>query len=365
MKSKSKNRRPKPGAPTLRDVGEDRLVELLTRGLADGGDGVLVGPGDDCAVLDTPPTACSSKPRRRRESVLGTRRAESSGTSSGNKHGKCGADGRSSELVLLFKTDCVVEGVHFAAGTAPSKIGRKALARVLSDLAAMGGRPRTALVTLVLPPELRVAYVRALFGGIRRLAERTGVVVVGGETSSCPTGAPLVCSIAMLGEVDADACVLRSTGRVGDILFVTGRLGGSIRGKHLSFEPRLEEARWLARQFPPTAMMDLSDGLARDLPRLAVASGVGFELETCSLPRNRGCDISSALGDGEDYELLFAMEPETADSLPGRWSRRFPSLALTRIGRFCRKPPRGKPGGDNGIPGAVDGWEHFTVSPHA
>ena len=134
---------------------------------------------------------------------------------------------------------------------------------------------------------------------------------------------------------------------------MTGRLGGSFaNGCHLDFTPRLAEARWLTAHFPVHAMMDLSDGLGADLPRLARASGgLGWSLETARLPLAPGCDFRAALGDGEDYELLFAVDPTDGDRLAGTWPERFPDVPLTRIGRLTA------PGdGDRADAG---GFDHF------
>ena len=117
---------------------------------------------------------------------------------------------------------------------------------------------------------------------------------------------------------------------------MTGKLGGSGQGRHLNFVPRIAEARWLATHFRLHAMMDLSDGLGADLPRLAEASGVGYEIDEAALPRSRGCSIGQALNDGEDYELLFAVSPNDAAILEKKWRKKFPRLPLTRIGRLTR-----------------------------
>jgi thiamine-monophosphate kinase len=121
------------------------------------------------------------------------------------------------------------------------------------------------------------------------------------------------------------------------MLFVTGRLGGSLAGRHLDFRPRLAEARWLVSHFQPHAMMDLSDGLAADLPRLAAASGCGYAIEESRLPCAPGCTAAQAMADGEDYELLFALAPRTAAALEAAWKQRFPRLRLTRIGTLERR----------------------------
>ncbi len=272
----------------LQGYGEDRLVAELTRALATD-ENVRVGIGDDCAAIGP----------------------------------------RSAKTWQLLKTDCIVEGVHFQPDTAPEKIGWKAMARAISDIAAMGGLPRYALVTIGVPPETEVARVKAIYAGIRKAARTFDFRIVGGETSRAPV---LFLSVTLTGEVERTRCVTRSGGRAGDLLFVTGRLGGSIRGRHLAFTPRLAEARWLAGNFRIRAMMDLSDGLGADLPRLARASGVGFEIFEEKIPRNRGCTVREAIRDGEDYELLFAIAPRDAVAMQAAWTKRFKRLPLTCIG---------------------------------
>ena len=174
--------------------------------------------------------------------------------------------------------------------------------------------------------------------------------IVGGETSSVPAGAPAMISVAGTGTAKRSEVTLRSGGRPGDVLFVTGRLGGSLRGRHLTFTPRLVEANWLVRNGPLHAMMDLSDGLARDLPRLASASGCGFLLEKDSVPRSRGITGEEALCDGEDYELLLAVSTRRAKQLESAWRKQFPKLPLSPIGSLTT-------GKESNLSG---GWDHFA-----
>jgi thiamine-monophosphate kinase len=273
----------------LRGYGEDRLVSELTRALPLGAD-VRVGAGDDCAVI--------GKPRDKRWQLL--------------------------------KADAVVEDVHFLASDEPRRVGGKALCRALSDIAAMGGIPQHALVTVAVSPDVEVATLRALYAGLRDAARRFGVSIVGGETSRSP--GPLFINITLTGWVERKHCALRSGGKAGDAIYVTGRLGGSRAGKHLDFTPRLAEARWLVSHAPIHAMMDLSDGLAADLPRLAAASRCGFRLEESAIPRSPSATIEQALIDGEDFELLFTLSARAAKKLDRGWRRKFPQLELTRIG---------------------------------
>ena len=274
-------------------LGEDRLLaELLPR--LGRPRRVILPAGDDCAVLPSP----------------------------GSK-------------LLLLKTDCVVEGVHFTNKTPAKAIGWKAMMRPLSDFAAMSGLPQFALITLMLPRRTNAKWVRDIYGGLGRAAAGFDVAIVGGETSS--TTGPIAISVSVSGLVERNRWVSRGGGKAGDDLFVTGRLGGSIRGKHLLFVPRIKESRWLTEHFSIHAMMDLSDGLGADLPRLAAASKVGFVVERERLPRTQGCGIKQAMADGEDYELLFAVPAGERDELWRRWRLEFPRLPLSRIGHLTRK----------------------------
>jgi thiamine-monophosphate kinase len=209
------------------------------------------------------------------------------------------------------------------------------MARPVSDFAAMSSVPKFALVTLIVPSDRNVSWVKRLYRGIDKAAGAFEVAVVGGETSKI-TG-PAVISVSVTGFVEQNRWVGRAGGKPGDELYVTGRLGGSLRGHHLKFVPRLTESRWLTKNFRLHAMMDLSDGLGSDLPRLARASKVGFEIDRETLPRNPGCTIEQAISHGEDYELLFAISPQDSASLPSRWQKKFPKIPLTRIGQLNRK----------------------------
>lgn len=272
----------------VRDLNEDRFLKILLAGLPEGRN-MVIGPGDDCAVVQAP----------------GARE------------------------LLLLKIDCVVEGIHYLATENPERVGWKAICRALSDIAAMGGEPLHALVNIFSPADKPVAYWQGFYKGLSKAAKRFEVGVVGGETSRAPAAAV---SITLVGRVEPGRLIPRSGGQAGDLLFVTGTLGGSLAGKHLDFVPRMAEGRWLGAHGYARAMMDLSDGLASDLPRLAAASKCGFELQTDTLPRSRGCTISQALSDGEDYELLLAVPPRLSARLQRGWKDNFPRVRLTEIG---------------------------------
>jgi thiamine-monophosphate kinase len=245
---------------------------------------------------------------------------------------------------LLFKTDAIVEGIHFTQDTPPEKIGHKALARALSDIAAMAGTPTAALVTIALPPRFDVKFIEAIYDGLSALAQKHGVAIVGGETTANPER--ILISIALLGFVARGKAVLRSGAKAGDAIFVTGELGGSLAGKHLEFEPRLAEARWLAEHFSIHAMIDLSDGLAGDLRHILKASHTGAELLKPAIPISRAAKLRAkgsssaqppfvaALADGEDFELLFTVAGADAVKLLDAWKKQFPKLKLSCIGKI-------------------------------
>jgi thiamine-monophosphate kinase len=278
---------------TLCQLGERGLIALLKRQLPRGR-GVRVGIGDDCAAVQ-----------------IGR-----------------GAGGR----LLLLKTDAVVEGVHFDKRATPFQIGWKAMARPLSDIAAMAGRPRWALITAGLRGEMPVRFVREVYRGLAAAAGKFGVAIVGGETVRTPDRFWL--SVALAGEVEPSAMRLRSGARVGDAIFVTDALGGSIAGKHLKFTPRLAEAQWLAKQGCVGAMIDISDGLAHDLGHICRESGVSACLWKSAIPiaPAAGGSLQRALHDGEDFELLFTVPSARAAKLKHAWRKKFPRLRLSLIG---------------------------------
>ena len=286
---------------TVRTLGETRLIARLRQRVRRRSS-VLVGIGDDAAVLRGP-------------------------------------GGR-----LLLASDMIVEGVHFLRRLVPARwIGWKALAANVSDIAAMGGVPLWAVVSLGLPPATSVRFVDALYAGLERCARHFGVTIVGGDTVRAPQ---VVVDVALLGTVHPERLTLRSGARVGDLLFVTGRLGGSYRsGRHARFLPRLGEAQALVRRFRVHAMIDLSDGLASDLWQMSRASGVSLRVEASRIPVTRAArsclrraclcrarrgrqTVYHALMDGEDFELLFAVSPGAAKRIP----HRIGACPVTRIG---------------------------------
>jgi len=295
------------------ELGEDQLLGQLLPGLSLG-KAVVNGPGDDCAVV---------KIRKGRD-------------------------------FFVLKTDCIVAGVHFLPAANAIDVGWKAMMRPLSDFAATSAVPQFALITFIAPKQTKVEWVKELYRGLRRAAKRFNISIVGGETSSTP--GPVAISVSVVGFVERDRWVSRRGGKVSDDLFVTGRLGGAVKQKHLQFIPRIAESRWLTKNFSVHAMMDLSDGLGADLPRLARASKVGFTIEMENLPLTRGATSDNAISEGEDYELLFAISPRDRNHLEREWRKKFPKVLLTRIGRLTLKSESAS-GGRN--PKLTGGYVHF------
>jgi thiamine-monophosphate kinase len=298
-------------------VKEFDLINLLTRSLPEN-KSVITGAGDDCAVLDL------------------------------------GAPDR----------------WHLFTGDAkPESIGRKAIGRCLSDIAAMAGTPSAAVVTIALPRKFDTARVEAIYTGMNALARRHEVAIVGGETTTNPER--LLISVALLGWVPRGKAILRSGAKVGDAIFVSGELGGSLTRKHLEFEPRLAEARWLAGHFPIHAMIDLSDGLAGDLRHILKASGVGAELLSRAIPISRDArriakaessakpPLLAALTDGEDFELLLTVPSRDAVPLLDTWKKEFPRLRLTCIGKITAGHGISLRDETGARPLTATGYEHF------
>ena len=302
--------------------GERRLIKEIRRWLGDASPAAPFGIGDDCAVI--PPT-------------------------------------RQHQLVT---TDPVIHGRHFDDRVPARAVGAKLLKRNLSDIAAMGGRPVAAVISLALAPETSVAWLRGFYLGLADCARRHGVKIVGGDITQGPAGF-FGAFLTLHGE-STGRLITRTGARVGDALFVTGRLGGSLLGHHHQFTPRLAEGAWLSRQREVRAMMDVSDGLAKDLESLTPAGLVPALVEG-AIPispaarrqarRSGQSPLRHALGDGEDYELLIVIRAR-ADlvRLQRAWQKRFPTVPLTLLGRFV---PQGKlPAGALHL-GDYRGYEHL------
>ena len=331
------------------DLSEDQLIEAISRLLSGGEPGVAVGIGDDAAVVDP---------------------------GSGS---------------LVLTTDLLAEGVHFERGSISARdLGAKAVTVNVSDIAAMAASPRYALVAVGLPPDVEAAWVVELFGGMREACSEYGLALVGGDTNRAGL---LVLSVAVVGEAAPGRALLRSGARPGDRIVVTGELGAAAGGLALSrAEPdvtsvalsapwgralvealerpaaRVGEAQILARS-GATAMMDVSDGLAKDLSRLCDASGVGARVTVHALPVSAALAdgaaalsvdaLSLALSGGEDYELLATMPAGSVEDAAAQLSEHF-GVRLSDVGEITKEPRLLSVDAEGRTAElAPEGWDHF------
>lgn len=283
----------KKSADSVTAFGEARLITAIRRWLGAASPRAPFGIGDDCAVL---PAA------------------------------------RGPQLITV---DPVIFGRHFDAAVPPRAVGAKLLKRNLSDLAAMGGCPSAAVLALTLDPHTSLAWLEQFYRGLAACARRYRVPIVGGDLAQAD--GVLAASLTLLGAAAGPRVVTRTGARIGDSIYVTGVLGRSLAsGHHFAFHPRLAEGAWLAGRPEVRAMMDVSDGLAKDLGALTPPH-TKPALEPEALPLRRGADLRAALTDGEDYELVFALAAHTdAVAFARAWHRRFPRTRLTNIGHFAR-----------------------------
>ncbi len=241
----------------------------------------------------------------------------------------------------ILTTDSLSYRQHFDNSVTPENAGAKLIKRNLSDIAAMGGTPGPAVLALMMGPDVSIRWLERFFTGIRTSCQQYGVPLVGGDVSRLEPG-NFSAILTLSGS--AHTPQLRQTARPGDHIYVTGTLGGSISKKHFAFEPRLKEGCWIAIQPEPTAMMDLSDGLSKDLYALLPQDCSAAIDQNCipisedaeKIGQDSGCDpLEHAFCDGEDYELLFTIKAKSnCNAFEKRWATAFPRLPLSRIGRF-------------------------------
>ena len=328
--------------PTVADIGERLLIERIKARLTSPS-WVVVGAGDDAAVIE---------PERGSLDVV--------------------------------TTDALVEGVHFDRRFCPPEaIGHKALAVNLSDLAAMGASPRAALLSLVLPEDLRIADLDALLDGLLSLAARFKVALIGGNIAQSP--GPLVVDVTAIGAVGRRRVLTRAGARPGDGVYVTGSIGAGAVGlsafrehanepaaqeRYLRPEPRVRAGMLLGRNRAATACIDLSDGLADALFQLAEASGAGIAVDPAALPiddavlrwfeQHRADPVLEAVAGGDDYELLFTSRPAQRGRLRAV-RQQVGSLPITKIGVVTkeRKVVLTTPDGERALP---EGYQHFKMN---
>ncbi|MBE3558003.1 MAG: thiamine-phosphate kinase [Ktedonobacteraceae bacterium] len=338
----------------MKNLGEFELIARLTQGLHAPAT-VVQSVGDDCALLDV-----------------------------GGKE------------LLLATCDSQVEGVHFTLQTSTSEqIGRKALAINLSDIAAMGGVPRYALVSLILPAQLSLTLLDGIYAGLHAEAQEFATAIVGGNISGAGKGELLIIDITLLGTVERGHALLRSGARPGDRLFVTGTIGDSAAGlhtllhpdagypqgaqrfvqeRHLVPRPRIAEGRILSRFGPAivTAMLDISDGLSGDLGHICERSHTGARIELAHLPLSPALQTIAqqakhdpyrwALHGGEDYELLFTADPAYERQVIEAIQEET-GTAVTCIGTICEVQDGMKlvhPDGHE-EPLSVKSWDHLKA----
>jgi thiamine-monophosphate kinase len=252
-------------------IGEFGLIERFRRKIATDSS-VVVGSGDDCAVL---------------------------------KFDK--------KYYQLFTCDMLVESVDFTEKTEPYLIGKKSMAVSVSDIASCCGLPKHCVVSLGVPKKISLRKVDGIFKGMNDLCRKYKINLVGGDLSRSDK---IIIDVSMLGLVEKSKLALRSGAKKGDIIFVTGPLGGSILGKHLCFEPRVKEARFLAQRYKINSMLDISDGLAQDLWHILKNSKVGGVIYEDLLPLTKEAKgLDDALYMGEDFELLFTLPNQEAKKL--------------------------------------------------
>ncbi len=268
----------------LSKIGEFGLIERIKKTIKNDPT-VIIGPGDDCAVL---------------------------------KYNK--------NNYQLFSTDMLVEGVDFTKDTNPYLVGRKALAVSISDISACGGIPTQAVVSLGLPKDTTLNSVDRINKGINDLAKIYKINIVGGDISS---SRDLVINVSILGIVEKKRLVKRSGAKIKDVIMVSGELGGTIKGKHLKFTPRLKEARYLVENFKVNAMIDISDGLTQDLNHILEASNKGALIYESLIPISKQAkNLQDALSGGEDFELLFTLSKAQAEKLFIRFPGNFRPIGV-------------------------------------
>jgi thiamine-monophosphate kinase len=274
--------------------GEEKLLAAIRRWLGSASPRSPFGIGDDCAVL--PAT-------------------------------------RGRQLITV---DPVIYRRHFNDAVPPRAVGAKLLKRNLSDLAAMGGRPSAAVLALTLDRRVSRQWLEQFYRGLAVTARQYHVPIVGGDLAQAD--GIVAASLTLLGQPAGPRVLTRTGSRLGDWIYVTGSLGGSLRsGHHYRFTPRLAEGAWLAKQSDVRAMMDVSDGLAKDLHALTPRATLPA-LDPALLPRRAGVSLGAALSDGEDYELVFTLAARSNRAAFERaWRRAFSQTRLSCVGRFVRR----------------------------
>jgi len=286
---------------SVASLGEERLIAAIRRWLGSATPPAPHGIGDDCAVLP---------PSKRRQAIT---------------------------------VDPVIYGRHFDDQVPPRAVGAKLLKRNLSDLAAMGAEPTAAVIALTLDPRVSLVWLEKFYRGLAACSRAYNVPIVGGDIAQAD--GVLAANLTLLGQAAGPRMLLRTGAKIGDWIYVTGKLGGSIAGHHFNFKPRLAEGAWLAARAETRAMIDLSDGLAKDLRALTppkaepsiIAKYVPISRDAVQLAKKSGrTPLAHALSDGEDYELLFVVSQDANHfAFERAWRQRF-KTPLTCLGHFVQ-----------------------------
>ena len=302
----------------MHELSEDRFFAKLFGRLRVQDNSLVIAPGDDCAAI--------------------------------RWH---------DDLLMLLAVDQVIGDRHYISSgskaSAPQLAGRKLLARNLSDIAAMGGKPRLCLLSMAFPPHRNQAWLQAFYDGIIECADQYQVAMIGGDLAKAPNDE--VASLTIIGEVRENLVVQRNGAEAGDYLCMTGLCGDSFQSQHhLYFEPRCREGIWLANKQYAKAMIDISDGLLLDAWRICQASQCGLQLHLQKLPlRNSQRCLQKSISDGEDFELLFAVSPEKLPALQAEWQ--FTDTPITVIGRFTAVTTEIRDEDNNLL--RIEGWDHL------
>ncbi len=290
---------------SVASLGEERLIVAIQRWLGPSSPPAPHGIGDDCAVLP---------PSKRQQAIT---------------------------------VDPVIYGRHFDDYVSPRDVGAKLLKRNLSDLASMGAEPTAAVIALTLDPRVSLVWLEKFYRGLATCAQKYRVPIVGGDIAQAD--GVLAANLTLLGQASGPRMLLRTGAKTGDWIYVTGKLGGSITGHHFKFQPRLAEGTWLAARKETRAMIDLSDGLAKDLRPLTpakaepalFANNIPISRDALLLAKTSGrTALAHALSDGEDYELLFVVAKNAdRDAFEHAWKGRF-KTPLTCLGLFVRTGQR-------------------------
>ena len=277
----------------LKDIGEFSFINLISHSIKTDAS-VVYGIGDDTAVL---------------------------------KYTK--------DKYLLFTCDMIIEDVHFTRKMKPEDIGYKALACNISDIASMGGIPKYAIISLGLPVNLSVDFVNRIYKGIKKVAGKFNINIVGGDTNRTEK---ITINIALLGEIEKNKLTLRSKARIGDLIFVSNFLGSACnRAEYPDFVPRVKEARYLVNNYKINSMIDISDGLVSDLGHIVKSSGVGADIYEEAIPKPKDVTMDDALYAGEDYELLFTLSKKEAGKLINNFSSKKGFVSFSQIGVITSK----------------------------